>query len=128
VHFYLHRYLAPKQGGVERNDNECSKTASVAIISGLVMVSGASISTGDHARRRIHSRRCCIGQRPGGQLRESNIAGRRPRGGTSRSRSTNCKPGRKFSKHDVVGDPESCIMLGDYTLVLYGIVTARAAR
>lgn len=30
----------------------------------------------------------------------------------ARRQASNCKPGRLFSEHDMVGDPESCIMQG----------------
>lgn len=29
---------------------------------------------------------------------------------------SNCKPGRLFSQHDIVGDPDSCLMQGHLTV------------
>ena len=92
------------------------KTASVAIISGLVMVSAASISaraamTGSgsiNADVALASNPDPVPNAEHNWLMPS-AANRWPQ-------STNCKPGHLFSQHDVVGDPESCIMQGGYNL------------
>jgi hypothetical protein len=88
------------------------KTASVAIISGLVMVSAASLSahaamTGSGSINADVVSTGDVGPAPNA---EHNWL--MPSAANRRSQSTNCKPGRIFSQHDVVGDPESCIMQG----------------
>ena len=88
------------------------KTASVAIVSGLVMVSAASIS----------ARAAMIGSGsinadvvtagdpgPAANVEHNWLM---PSAANQRHESMTCKPGHIFSQHDVVGDPESCIMQG----------------
>ena len=88
------------------------KTASVAIISGLVMVSAASISaraamTGSASvNAEIAS---AADPSPAANVEHSWLM---PLAENQRHESMTCKPGRIFSQHDVVGDPESCIMQG----------------
>jgi hypothetical protein len=88
------------------------KTASVAIISGLVMVSAASIS----ARAAVTgsgsvNAEVALGadRSPATDVEHSWLM---PSAANQRHESMNCKPGHIFSQHDVVGDPESCIMQG----------------
>jgi hypothetical protein len=88
------------------------KTASVAIISGLVMVSAASISaraavTGSGSvKAEVAS---AADRSPATDVEHSWLM---PSAANQRHESMNCKPGHIFSQHDVVGDPESCIMQG----------------
>jgi hypothetical protein len=88
------------------------KTASVAIISGLVMVSAASISaraavTGSGS---VNAEVASAADRsPATDVEHSWLM---PSAANQRHESMNCKPGHIFSQHDVVGDPESCIMQG----------------
>ena len=44
----------------------------------------------------------------------------------ARRMASNCKPGRLFSQHDMVGDPESCIMGGRITVGSGSTVAAPA--
>jgi hypothetical protein len=88
------------------------KTASVAIISGLVMVSAASISaraavTGSGSvNAEVAS---AVDRSPATDVEHSWLM---PSAANQRHESMNCRPGHIFSQHDVVGDPESCIMQG----------------
>ena len=88
------------------------KTASVAIISGLVMVSVASIS----ARAAMTSSGSVNAEvasvadpSPAANVEHNWLM---PSTANQRHESMTCKPGHIFSQHDVVGDPESCIMQG----------------
>lgn len=88
------------------------KTASVAIISGLMMVSAASISaraamTGSGSINADVA--SASDPNPAPNVEHNWLM---PSVANRRSQSTNCKPGHIFSQHDVVGDPESCIMQG----------------
>ena len=92
------------------------KTASVAITSGLVMVSAASISaraamTGSGS---VNADVALAGDPDPAPNAEHNWL--MPSAANRRPQSTNCKLGHLFSQHDVVGDPESCIMQGGYNL------------
>jgi hypothetical protein len=92
------------------------KTASVAIVSGLVMVSAASISaraamTGSGSINADVASASNSDPSP-----HADLNWLKPSDANTQSRSTNCKPGYLFSQHDVVGDPESCIMQGGYNL------------
>jgi hypothetical protein len=49
-----------------------------------------------------------------------------PSAANQRHQSMTCKPGQLFSRHDVVGDPESCIMQGAGIPGAIGIATAPA--
>jgi hypothetical protein len=88
------------------------KTASVAIISGLVMVSAASISahaamTGSGSvNAEVAS---AADPSPAANVEHNWLM---PSAANQRHESMTCKPGHIFSQHDVVGDPESCIMQG----------------
>ena len=100
------------------------KTAAVAIISGLVMVSAASISaraamTGSGSvNAEIAS---AADPSPAANVEHSWLM---PSAENQRHESMTCKPGRIFSQHDVVGDPESCIMQGGgFASGALGIVT-----
>jgi hypothetical protein len=100
------------------------KTASIAIISGLVIVSGASISaraavTGSGSvNAEIAS---AADPSPAANVEHSWLM---PSAENQRHESMTCKPGRIFSQHDVVGDPESCIMQGASLPGGRGIATA----
>jgi hypothetical protein len=88
------------------------KTASAAIISGLLMVSAASISaraamTGSGSvNAQVAS---ATDPSPAPNVEHSWLM---PSAANQRHQSMTCKPGHLFSQHDVVGDPESCIMQG----------------
>jgi hypothetical protein len=100
------------------------KTASVAIISGLVMVSAASISaraavTGSGSvNAEVAS---AADPSPGANVEHYWLM---PSAANQRHESMNCRPGHIFSQHDVVGDPESCIMQGASLPGGRGIATA----
>jgi hypothetical protein len=100
------------------------KTASIAIISGLVIVSGASISaraavTGSGS---VNAEVASAADRsPATDVEHSWLM---PSAANQRHESMTCKPGRIFSQHDVVGDPESCITQGASLPGGRGIATA----
>jgi hypothetical protein len=102
------------------------KTASVAIISGLMMVAAASISaraamTGSGSvNAQVAS---AADPSPAANLEHNWLM---PPGSNQRHESMTCKPGHIFSQHDVVGDPESCIMQGASLPGGRGITTAPA--
>jgi hypothetical protein len=88
------------------------KTASAAIISGLLMVSAASTSvpaamTGSGSvNAEIAS---ATDPSPARNVEHNWLM---PSAANQRHQSMTCKPGHLFSQHDVVGDPVSCIMQG----------------
>jgi hypothetical protein len=103
------------------------KTASVAIICGLAIVSAASLSAhGAMTGSGAINADVVSASDPGPTLNvEHNWL--QPSAANRRPQSTTCKSGRIFSQHDVVGDPESCIMQGaGLTVGSYGIVTSPA--
>jgi hypothetical protein len=88
------------------------KTASAAVIAGLVMVSAAPIPvraavTGSgSANAEVAS---AADRSPAATVEHSWFM---PSAANQRHESMTCRPGHIFSQHDVVGDPESCIMQG----------------
>src|ERR1700746_2812683 len=101
------------------------KTASVAIISGLVMISAASMSaraaiTGSGS---VNAEVASVTDPSPTSNVEHNWL--MPSAANQRHESMTCKPGNIFSQHNVVGDPESCIMQGGgFASGALGIVTA----
>jgi hypothetical protein len=102
------------------------KTASAAIISGLLMVSAASTSAraamtdSGSVNAEIAS---ATDPSPARSVEHSWLM---PSAANQRHQSMTCKPGHLFSQHDVVGDPESCIMEGAGIPGARGIATAPA--
>ena len=100
------------------------KTASVAIISGLVMISAASMSayaamTGSGSvNAEVAS---ATDPSPASNVEHNWLM---PSAANQRHESMTCKPGNIFSQHDVVGDPESCIMQGGAFSAVHGVATA----
>ena len=98
------------------------KTASVAIFSGLIMVSAASISARAAMTGSGSVNADVVSATNSNPSLNANHSWLEPSPAKARPESTNCKPGRIFSQHDVVGDPESCIMQGaGYIPGSYGI-------
>jgi hypothetical protein len=103
------------------------KTASVAIISGLVMVSAASLSARAAMSGSGSINADVVSASDPGPAPNAEHNWLMPSAANSRSQSTNCKPGSIFSQHDVVGDPESCIKQGaGYGLGSHGVTVAPA--
>lgn len=103
------------------------KTASVAIISSLVMVSAASMS----ARAAVTGSGSVNAEVASAADSSPTIDVEHnwlmPSAANQRHESMNCRPGQIFSQHDVVGDPESCIMQGASLPGGRGIATAAPA-
>ena len=102
------------------------KTASTAIISGVLMVSALSTSAraamtdSGSVNAEIAS---ATDPSPARNIEHSWLM---PSAADQRHQSMTCKPGHLFSQHDVVGDPESCIMKGAGIPGARGIATAPA--
>jgi hypothetical protein len=105
------KIIWPQQAG-RKEQYEIIKTASVAIVSGLVMVPAASISaraamTGSGSvSAEVPS---AVDPNPAASVEHNWLM---PSAVNQRHGSMTCKPGHIFSQRDVVGDPESCIMRG----------------
>jgi hypothetical protein len=88
------------------------KTASVAVISGLVMVSAASMSAraAMSGTGSVNAEVASVTDPSPAAHVEYNWL--MPSAANQRQQPMTCKPGRLYSQHDIVGDPESCIMQG----------------
>jgi hypothetical protein len=102
-------------------------TASVAIITGLMMMSAASIPARAAVTGSGSINAEVASANSSDRSPDPNHSWLEPSAANARPKSTNCKPGRIFSQHDVVGDPESCVMQGaGYTLGSDAFATAPA--
>jgi hypothetical protein len=103
------------------------KTPSLAIISGLMMIWAASVPawttmTGSQSINAdvVSANSSDSSPYAGHNWLQPSAANAQPKAAT-------CRPRRIFSQHDVVGDPESCIMQGaGYGLGAHGVVTSPA--
>jgi hypothetical protein len=99
------------------------KTASAAIISGLLMVSAASTSARAAMTNSGSVNAEVASATDPSPARNVEHSWLMPSAANQRHQSMTCKPGQLFSQHDVVGDPESCIMQGASSGGAHGFAT-----
>jgi hypothetical protein len=101
------------------------KTASLAITSGLLMIWTASTPAWAATTGSQSINADVASANGSGSARDSRHNWLEPSTANAQPKSATCKPGRIFSQHDVVGDPESCIIQGGgYALGARAVVTS----
>lgn len=103
------------------------QTSSLVPISGLMMILAASIPAWATMPASQSVNADVVSANSSDPSPNAGLSWLRPSAANAQPKSATCKPGRIFSQHDVVGDPESCIMQGGgYALGARGVVTTPA--